>query len=122
MIQAASVDNFLKLITHPLKDSIEQLRWIILSANPGISEHIKRNAPSYVYDGEDRITMNLRKPDQIILLFHRGVKKKDTTDFVFNDGGMLQWLDKDRAMIVFGSWSDIQKDRLTDLVQRRIIV
>ena len=117
------VNDFLVLIKHPLQDGIGLVRQIILSADDRLSEHIKWNAPSYVYNGEDRVTMNLRKPDQIIILFHRGVKKKYTTGFVFDDkSGLLQWLDKDRAMITFSSVSDIldKQDKLKTLVKERI--
>lgn len=117
------VNEFLLLIKQPLHNGIELVRQIILSADDEISEHIKRNAPSYVYNGEDRVTMNLRKQDQIMILFHRGVKKKDTTGFVFEDkSGLLQWLDKDRAMIIFSDMQDVQhkQDKLKVLVQERI--
>ncbi len=114
------VSDFLNFTQHPLVHLAEEVRELILSADAEISEHIKRNAPSYVYEGEDRITFNLRRSDQILILFHRGVKKKDSTNFVFDDKWMLQWLDKDRGMIVIKTQQDIQPDLLSDLVRRRI--
>lgn len=41
---------FLKELEHPLKDEIEEVRKIILSAADDITEQIKWNAPSFCYN------------------------------------------------------------------------
>ena len=68
---------------------MEQLR----AGDPGILEHVRWNAPSYRYGGEDRVTFRLRPRDQLQLVFHRGARvRADTAAFVFADPtGLVQW-------------------------------
>lgn len=53
------VSLFLQNNEHPLKAAMLLLREQILSSQKGITEHIKWNAPSFCYGGDDRITFNL---------------------------------------------------------------
>ncbi|WP_234978377.1 DUF1801 domain-containing protein [Bacillus tuaregi] len=53
------VTEFMDELQHPLKEEISMVRQIILSTDQKITEHIKWNAPSFCYDGEDRITLTL---------------------------------------------------------------
>jgi len=53
-----SVKEFLDDLDEDTRKQVDALREIIL-ANVPVSEHIKWNAPSYVFAGEDRITFNL---------------------------------------------------------------
>jgi flagellar motor switch protein FliG len=53
------VVEFLNNLEHPLKKEIEEVRQIILSANPHINERIKWKAPSFCIEDEDRVTFNL---------------------------------------------------------------
>ena len=102
------VKGFMKKLEHPLKKSIEEFREVILSSNKGISEHIKWNAPSFCYNGEDRITFNLRT-DHFMLIFHRGAKAKDNKKFIFNEGEeLLEWLAPDRAVVKFYSVEEVK--------------
>ncbi|HSF46597.1 MAG TPA: DUF1801 domain-containing protein, partial [Chitinophagaceae bacterium] len=54
-----SVDGFIRKLDHPLKDVVVKLRSIILDTDPKLTEQVKWNAPSFCYNGDDRITMNL---------------------------------------------------------------
>jgi len=71
------VVEFMKNLKHPLKESMEVVREVILNANKGITEHIKWNSPSYCFEGEDRVTFNVHKNDNIMMVFHRGASLKD---------------------------------------------
>ncbi len=105
----AEVDEFIKELKHPLKKEIEALRAVILSADKGMTEHVKWNAPSFCYENEDRVTMRLQPGNRLQLIFHRGAKAKDGDDFAFNDPtGLLQWLAKNRAMVTFRDMKDVQ--------------
>jgi len=53
------VDRFIERLDHLLKEGIERLRSAILDPNNRITEHVKWNAPSYRYSGEDRLTFRL---------------------------------------------------------------
>gem|GEM_PF-6665531 len=68
------VTDFLRDKDHPFSDSIEKLRMIILSSDDSLQENIKRNAPNYVFHGEDRITMRLFPSKSFQLIFHCGIK------------------------------------------------
>lgn len=103
------VDQFLQTLDHPLKEAIEHVRTIILSANEHLTEHIKWNAPSFCYRGHDRVTLKLHPQDRIQLVFHRGAKVKESKDFVFEDStGLLKWVAADRAIVTFREMKDVK--------------
>ena len=84
-----TVDDFLNALDHPLKAEIVAVREMILASNPRVSEQIKWRAPSFGYDGEDRVTFKLHPPASLTLVFHRGAKVKDARDFTFADASDL---------------------------------
>ena len=103
------VIEFIWNTLHPMKESIELIRKIILSADKAITEHIKWNAPSFCCSGEDRVTFNLNKNDCILLIFHRGAKAKDNKNFVFEEGkNFLEWLAPDRAVVKFYTLEEVK--------------
>ncbi len=119
--QTDKVNQFMSKLDHPLKGEIETVRAIILSANNEITEHMKWNAPSFCYQGEDRITFKLHPQDRIQLVFHRGSKVKPSEDFVFEDAtGLLQWVTADRAMVTLQDMRDVEakKDALAKVVDQ----
>ena len=120
--RSQEVDRFMGGLDHPLKDGVERLRTAILGSNDGITEHVKWNAPSFRYAGEDRGTFRLFPEDRVMLVFHRGSKvKADAGDFAFDDEtGLLRWVAKDRAVVALRDAKDAEaKQRdLVDLVNR----
>lgn len=117
----AAVAQFLQTLDDPRKAEVAQLRTIILGADPGITEQIKWKAPSFCYRGDDRVTMRLHPKGGVQLIFHRGAKVKDSTDFVYDDqSGLLQWVAKDRATLTFHTLAEItaQQQTLEELVRR----
>lgn len=111
------VNQFVANLDHPLKAEVEAIRAIILSANPQLTEHIKWNAPSFQFNGEDRVTLNLHRQDRIQLVFHRGAKVKASEDFVFEDStGLLEWAAKDRGIVTLRDIQEIRAKK-TALVQ-----
>lgn len=112
-------------LEHPLKAEIEQIRALVLGSDPDITEHIKWNAPSYQYDGEDWLTLNLHHSDRIQLVFHRGAKVKDSSGFTFEDRtGLLKWVAADRALLTIQDQQDLEakKEALKEVVSRWIKV
>jgi len=104
----AAVDRFLQALHHPLKGEIERIRRIILGAHEGISEHIKWNAPSFCYGGDDRITLKLHPLTSVQVVFHRGSKAKESANFKFEDStGLIKWVARDRGTITFRSMDDV---------------
>ena len=110
------VDQFMAQLDHPLKPHIAALRDAILASDPEITEQIKWKAPSFCIDGDDRVTFRLHPPDGIHLVFHRGVKVKDATNFTFDDPtGLMKWAAKDRAQVTLRTASEVTQ-RQQDVV------
>jgi hypothetical protein len=107
-----TVDEFLNDLTEDRRQQVEALRLIIKAINPELSEHIKWNSPSYVLDGEDRITFNMHYPDQTMLLIHMGATRKETkkADPIMNDTtGLIKWNSDIRGTLAFHSLDDIAR-------------
>lgn len=119
------VAEFFARLDHPLKPSMLLVRETILAADHGITEHIKWNAPSFCYGGDDRVTFNIRNKDHLLLIFHRGAKVKDTKcvrHLVDDPTGLLDWPADDRATLRFSSLDDAENksDLLTMIVRQWI--
>ncbi len=108
------IDKFLDELQHPQRKEIDDLREMILATDPEIKEIIKWNAPSYVYNGEDRITFNFPpKKDRFILVFHEGakVRTKSTAKDIRDDVSLLEWKSDDRAILTFSKREDLEDNR-----------
>jgi hypothetical protein len=123
--RSKEVETFLRELQHSRKAEIEAIRALILACDPGISERIKWNAPSFCYGGDDRVTFRLQPGDRVQLIFHRGAKVKDSSGFAFTDeSGLLEWLAADRAVVTFQSLEDVKRAELelAELVRRWMAV
>lgn len=111
------VSAYLRELSHPMKDGIVALREAILASDDAITEHIKWNAPSFRYGGDDRVTFRLRPGDRFELIFHRGAKVRDDAgEFRFDDpDGVLEWAAADRATLTLRDTDDVHA-RLPALV------
>lgn len=109
MPQGSEVDRYIETLDHPLKGAVVSLRRLILAADPGLTEAIKWNAPSFRHAGEDRLTMNLRAKDHVKLIFHRGAKKRDDAGVLtFEDPTrLMQWAAADRAIVELRGADDV---------------
>lgn len=96
-----SVSDFVDTLDEPEKELVSVIRQAILESNSEITEQIKWKAPSFCYGGEDRVTFRLKLKDGgVQLIFHRGAKVKDASDFTFDDSsGLLEWAAADRAIL-----------------------
>ncbi|OYQ35418.1 hypothetical protein CHU93_01795 [Sandarakinorhabdus cyanobacteriorum] len=100
MGKSQTVEEFLSALSHRRIDDIRALRRILLGVDPGVSERIKWNAPSFCWAGDDRITMRLHPGDRLELILHRGVKTKDASTFRFVDPtGRIEWAAPDRGVV-----------------------
>ncbi|MEV4657803.1 DUF1801 domain-containing protein [Micromonospora sp. NPDC049301] len=111
--KSGEVDDFMATLDHSLKAGVEELRLAILASNADISEHVKWNAPSFRYNGEDRVTFRLRPADRLQLIFHRGAKvRSDLAEFTFQDPtGLMTWLAPDRGVVTFPDLEAIQSQQ-----------
>lgn len=96
-----AVTKFIDELDDPEKAIVSLIRGAILESNDAITEQIKWNAPSFCYAGEDRVTFRLKMKDRSAqLIFHRGAKVKDASDFAFDDSsGLFEWAAPDRAVL-----------------------
>jgi hypothetical protein len=120
--EAPEVSEFLRDLSHPMKSEIAELRGAILASDEQIGEHIKWNAPSFCWNGDDRVTFRLRPADRLQLVFHRGAKvRHDADDFAFEDpSGLLDWATRDRATVTLRGAEDLEAKlpQLVELVGR----
>ena len=120
-----AVESFLDALEHRQADGVVRLRAALLASVPGLSEHIKWNAPSFVYDSVDRITFRLRPGDVLQLVFHRGPSvRKDVHTFAFDDPtGLLAWQTPDRGVVTFADLADVESklEDVADLARRWVL-
>ena len=118
----STVDAFMADLEHPFKAGIEAYRSAILASNGEITEQVKWNAPSFCFEGEDRVTFRLQPKGICQLVFHRGAKVRDDVDaFVFDDPtGLMEWKTQDRGTVTFANPQDMAAKQATvvDLVNR----
>lgn len=110
--KAASVEDFMRELEHPLKAEMQSVLEIIGNASPGISTGIKWNAPSFFYR-EWFATVNIRSNDAVQIILHLGAKVRTDINAridIQDPNNLLQWLGKDRASIKFGNMTEIRKN------------
>jgi len=109
------VADFLDDLEPGKREVVELLRGIITDAHPGLVEHIKWNAPSYVLDGEDRITFNLRnKANRVQLILHMGATRKEDKKagpLLADDEGLVDWQSDIRGLIGFADRAEVEDQR-----------
>lgn len=123
---SADVERFLADLEHPLKPGVLRLRAAILASDLAITEHVKWNAPSFCYGGQDRVTFRLQPRGRLQLIFHRGAKvRADAAGFTFDDpSGLMTWPAPDRAVIDFPDLAAVatHQARVVMLVERWMLV
>jgi hypothetical protein len=111
MMKNTNVTVFLDEQNHPLRQEIELLRILILSANKELTENIKWNGPNYCFNQEDRVTMKIQPPKNIQLIFHRGAKKLEQpkNKLIEDESKLLIWKENDRAILTFKNLEEVKK-------------
>lgn len=81
----------------------------IRATDPRIGEDIKWNAPSFHLDGRHFATMQLRRPDSVLLVLHLGAGRRVLPAGAIADPtGLLTWLGADRATLAFRCSGDVE--------------
>jgi hypothetical protein len=119
------VADYFDKLEHPLKPAMMTIREAILSAEPAITEQIKWNAPSFCYEGDDRVTFNINRSGTVLLIFHRGAKAKDRNGvgrLIEDSTGLLNWITDDRATVELANNADAEAaaPQITQLVREWI--
>jgi hypothetical protein len=96
-----TVADFLDAQPPEVRDRVETLRSLIVEAEPRLVENIKWNSPNFSLDGQDLLTINVGRSDEVRLVLHRGTEiaenKDAATTFTGDPGGVLTWHSDIRA-------------------------
>jgi hypothetical protein len=117
-----SVDAFLAALDHPFKREVLAVRQIIFSADPGIAEGIKWNAPSF-RTSEYFATVHLRAKAGVQVILHLGAKARPGSGpgvAIADPEALLERLAADRASVTFRDLIDIDAKRaaFTDVIRQ----
>lgn len=110
-----TIDEFMNSLDSDKRMQITVLRQVIVSVDPAIREHIKWNAPSYVLDGEDRVTFNVMNKEGVVkLVLHMGATRKENkTDspVLVEENEIIEWNSDIRGTISFKSMEDVTSNK-----------
>ena len=123
MAAHATVGTFLDQLEPTDRELVETLLTVVRSVDPGLTEHIKWNSPSYVFQGEDRFTVSARPGRPVRLVLHAGATTREDRAGAprFSDTtGLLEWHSDIRASIVFRTPADVTacRDDLRSVLAR----
>lgn len=109
---SAEIDALLAEINHPLSAQVEELRKLILAADPSIEEGIKWNSLSF-RTHEWFATFNKRAMDRVEFVFHLGAKVRNDAEVtsIPDPAGLLNWRGKDRAIITFKDTEAVEQKK-----------
>lgn len=71
MSGSAEVDRWFADLDHPLKDVMQQVREVILEADPRMDECVKWSTPTFTFEG-NLASIQPRAKRFVSLMFHRG--------------------------------------------------
>jgi hypothetical protein len=107
-----SVDAYLQDQPADRRAVINVLRETVLGARPGVTEIVKWNSPSFVYQGEDRITVNASAREAVRLIFHAGVATQEDKQalpaFTGDPDGLLRWHSNIRASLLAKDAAEVE--------------
>ncbi|UGT43637.1 DUF1801 domain-containing protein [Nocardia yamanashiensis] len=124
MAKNGSVADILNELDTDRREQVTTLQSIILETEPSLEEHVKWSAPSYVLDGEDRVTFNLKNKDnKVQLILHMGSTRKEdkkAAPVMEDPSGLVQWASDIRGILSFDSLDDIKaKQPAVEQILRR---
>lgn len=96
--------EFLASFDDNRKRLVEAMLAGITEACPMLTETVKWNAPTFCFDGKDRMTLMLHKPDRVGLILHTGARPKEdkkAPHLYTDDTGLLIWNSNVRATLTF---------------------
>lgn len=115
-------DAYIDALDESRQAQVLKLREYILTVDPLLNEHIKWNAPSYVKDGEDRITFNtVNKAQVVTLVLHMGATRKEDKKGqpILKYATLVEWVSDIRGYMTFHSLGEIvsNKEAITRIVR-----
>ena len=115
VVAFGTVDEFLAAQTNDVRAQVQLLREIIRGSSDDLAEHIKWNSPSFVFNGDDRITLNARGAGPVRVVLHQGATtpedKGAAPEFDGDPTGLLTWHSNIRASLSVSSVDEITTHR-----------
>lgn len=103
-----SVDDLVAALPEPSRAILQALRHLVAASHPDVTEHVKWNGPSFLIDGDDRVSVGVAKGGAVRAVLHRGAKVKSVEGFAFaDDTGLIQWAAVDRGVVTFVDTADV---------------
>ena len=120
-----TVAEFMDDLSPVQRKQVVILRKTILATGP-VMERIKWNAPSYVFNGEDRITFNMHG-DDIKILIHMGATRpedKSSEPIMHDEAGIVSWNSDIRGTISFKNLDDVLQKLpdFTEVIRRWLAI
>ena len=118
-----TVEEYLNDLDTDKRAQVEALEKIILNTHAELTEHIKWNAPSYVLDGEDRITFNTYNKEGVVkLVLHMGATRKEDKKagpIMADPTGLVTWNSDIRGMLSFNNLQEItnKEKQVADIIK-----
>ena len=110
-----TVEGFIESLDDEQRRQVNLLRGIILESHSGLSEILKWNAPSYVFDSEDRLTFSVKNKQRLVkLVLHMGALRqedKKATPIMSDETETIEWSSDIRGILSFASYEDIVSRR-----------
>ena len=106
--------EFMTKFNDERKELVEALLIAIAEECPTLTETIKWDAPTFCYNGKDRMTIMLHKKDRVGLILHTGAKPKEdkkAPHLYTDDTELLEWKSNIRATITFFDLTDFLSKR-----------
>jgi len=128
MNKYTTVAQFLDDLDDNRRVQVQTLRDIILKVDPTLTEHIKWNSPSYVLDGEDRITFNVQNKQQIVkLVLHMGSTRpedKKGTPIMQDESGLIEWNSDIRGVLSLDNYEAIEsrKEAIAKIIRDWLLI
>ena len=114
------VTKFLDELNHPFRETIEELRKIILGTRSDMEENIKWNGPNYKVKDNDRVSIKVHPAKSLHLIFQIGskIKAEPKERLLSEDYNLLTWKSNDRAVLGFRDKEDFikAKPHLSELI------
>jgi hypothetical protein len=106
-------EKLLALDGHPFLREVSAFRSALLEVDSRISESWKWNAPSFLYDGNDRVTFRLSPGSTCQLILHRGARPVAGPSIDL--GEAVDWMSEDRGVVAISSPDELER-RTNELI------
>lgn len=95
---------------HALADGARSVRRAILSADAGVTESVKWQAPSFTWNTIDFATFSMRRPNQLQVILHTGAKARPDIDEISIEavGSRSRRAGHNREIITFASNAEVE--------------